>query len=297
MITLYALVGVDPHILNFALFRKFLEHYRASGIRDFIFDLHTGRGDMAKVAEYRALAESHGAVIRHVVDEPFSVKDLQFRLLNSLVQELSGSNHWCLPVDSDEFIKFPGGDAVAFFAECDRGGYNAVIGNLLDRFSLDPPFAEIDEARSLDELFPWAYPLTRLIRKGWDRKVVAFKGRFTLINGHHGLDREFGRIAAQLEYSFLNLVDRFRSARLRRFFRRVYPYLEFPAPGIRRWPGRLEIHHMAWDSLLREKMIARLQLKGRALREYHNVLRFLDEADLGRRLRGHLLEKVSLVAG
>lgn len=296
MITLYSFVGVDRSVTAAPLFRKFLDFHQAQGIDRFVLDLHTGVGDLARVEEFAAIGRRAGARIRHVVSEPYSSVLNHLPHLNSFMQEYGSADAWCVALDSDEFVRFPVA-APDFLGRCDACGCNLVAGTLIDRFSCDAPFGTITDDSRLDDLFPVSYPLTRRVRRGWDRKIVAFKGRFTAIEGRHALVEEGGRFLPIAEKAFLNATDRIAPRALRRSLRHAYPYLEPRSRSIRRWKGRLEVHHIAWDSVLKRKMEARRTEPGCTYRqEILNVLAFVERADPTGMLKRHLIEPAAIGA-
>jgi hypothetical protein len=293
VLTLHAFVGVDEHVGSLPLFRLFLRHYRDIGVERFVLDLHSERADAARLDAFRAEAEAGGATIRHIVFGPYTAHRNHKESVHSFMAEYGQDDAWCLLADADEFVKFPT-NAVEFLHERTREGCNLVIGNLLDRLSLDPPFPPIDDARTVDELFPWSYPLTRQIRRGVDRKVVAFRGRFSCAEGRHRLVDEPEGLPER-ERAFKRCVDYIESERIRARLHRLYHRWEPTRDGIHRWRGRLEVHHVAWDDRVRTRMELRACMPGLThADEIANVLRFVQLPDPATVLHAHLLQRAAL---
>jgi hypothetical protein len=299
-ITLHSLVGVDASITNIELLRKFLCYYRTQGIQEIVLDLQTNRDDNARIQLFSHVAADYGAIVRTVIREPFSSHLLHTPVLNRFLAEYSDPNRWCVMADADEFIRFPNG-ADRFFESCTARGFNVIHGTFVDRLSTEPPFPPIDADHSLDSMFPFTYPLTRQIRGGWDRKVVAIKGRLTgvsgpLYEGRHALDERTGWGTAMREARMLKLTDAIRVRRVREGLRTAYYRFEPSLPGILSYPGRLEIHHFAWDSVLKDKVSARLETDSNNThpREYLQVLEFVRSQNPYRLLKPYLLDRAAL---
>jgi hypothetical protein len=294
MITLYSFVGVDPPVVDVELFRRFLAYYDALGIESFVFDFQTNSDlNEGRLEDFRSIAEQFNAQIAHVVREPYMAHANHVSYMNQFIREYGTTREWCILADSDEFIELPGG-ARTFLRQCDDQGVNLVVGRLFDRFAGDGTFPVIRADLPLDEQFPMAYPLTRLIRTGLDRKVVALKGQLALTIGRHAVDDEGGLRAAVRESQFAAIVDEIAEPFARSLVERLYPFLEPEVPGIRKWLGRVKVHHFAWDSTLRKKMEARMHEPGcEYLVEIANVLSFIAAPDPSQ-LTPHLLERAWL---
>lgn len=286
--TLHCMVGVDASVLSFPLFQHFLRHYVSQGVSHVVLDLHSNAGDAARIRLFRETAEATGAVIRHVIEGAYTSHSNHTALVNSFLADYGAESRWCLLVDADELVVFPGG-VRAFLSACDAHDRNVVVGTLTDRFSLDNPFPVIGPEDSLDELFPWAYPLTRRIRGGLDRKVVAVRGRFSCVEGKHRLVEERSRVIAR-ERTVSRLTDLLRHDGWRERLVQWHLDNEPTSPGIRRWRGRLAVHHFAWDATLRHKMEVRAGMPGLTHRpEIERVLAFVRHPNPSSLLKRHLL--------
>lgn len=290
MLTLYSFVGVDHYVVSPALFRKFLAFHQKSGIGQVVLDLHTNHSDYARVNTFAAIASEYNAQIRAVIDEPYVAHGNHTDCINSFMEEYGNEETWCLMADCDEFIKFPS-PAPAFFQACDLSGCNVVAGTMVDRISPQRPFADITDDEALDALFPFAYPLTRQVRGGWDRKIVAFKGRFRCISGRHALHSLEGAETPRREKAVFDLVDRIKSSKARNFVKSLFLKCSNYGKGVALYHQRLELHHFAWDSLLKKKMEARrAEPECIYSHEIQRVLQFTERSDLSSALKPHLLE-------
>lgn len=289
MVILHSFVGVDEDIYDVHLFRHFLEHYAAQGIDAFVFDLHSNVGAEDRIALFRSMLSGYPAEVRNIVVGPYTSHLNHIDYVNRFLADHGAPDRWCVLVDADEFVEFPGG-AGPFLDACASEGCNVVIGNLVDRLSLDPPFPAVRPDEPLGAQFPWSYPLTRQIRRGVDRKVVAVRGRFSCVEGKHRLIEEPPGLAER-ERTFMRLVDRIPNPEWRSRLARRFRDREPQAKGIRRCATRLRVHHFAWDAVLLRKMQRRARMPGLTHpTEIRNVLAFVTgPAPLERRLRRHLL--------
>lgn len=202
--------------------------------------------------------------------------------------------------DGDEFIRFPSSPE-EYLARCAGLGCNVVVGNFVDRISIVAPFPQITESERLDDLFPYGYPATRQIRGGWDRKVVALRGKFLSIegpfyDGRHALGQKSGYATATRDARMLKLTDCLRSRALRRLVRNLYSRWESAPPEVRQDGERLEVHHFAWDSVLRDKVQARLRHDANNTHplEFTKVMAFIEATPPTRMLKAHLLEQTAI---
>jgi hypothetical protein len=291
VIILYSFVGIDSYVVSISLFRRFLRFYADRGVDGFVFDLQTNDDDKeGRLAAFSAIVREFGGRIRHVVREPYSAHGNHTDYTNSFIRQFADGRQWCLLADTDEFVDLPEG-AAAFLDRCDKSGVNVVVGNLLDRYSADGTFPEITDDQRLDDLFPLGYPMTRQIREGCDRKVVAVKERCTIVPGRHAFEEEGGIRAAVRESEFLAIVDRLGDSATRSVLRQLYSFLEPDLPLLRKWQGRVDVHHFAWDAGVLQKMAARTGEPDCVyLDEVLNVLAFARDPDYSR-LLPHLVRR------
>ena len=269
-----------------------------------MLDLQTNSQDGARVDEFSRIAHSFGAEIRGVINEPYSAHLVQIPRINDFLRESVGTNDWALLADADEFIEFPT-KLNEFLKIADRRSQNLLLGTMIDRLSLSPAFPVVSNDRSLDDTFPFAYPLTRQIRRGWDRKIVAIRGSAVralggqlLHEGRHALATSRDYAAAEREVRMDKLVDLIPSRWIGGAMRAMLPRRGVISDGVRPRGGRLRVHHFAWDSLLREKMETRLRVDsgGTYPLELRKVLKFINAASPREHLRPWLLRRISVGA-
>jgi hypothetical protein len=304
-VELHAFVGCDENVTDIALFRRFLAYYRDIGCSSIALDLQTNANATSRLNLFRRTANDAGAVVREVITEPYSAHLVHIAAINSfLVDAAARRDAWFILADADEFVEFPRPPAV-FLEVLRRRGVNMVLGTMLDRFSAAPMCPPVSEDRSLDETFPLAYPLTRQIRRGWDRKIVAIHssairilGDQPLHEGRHCISTTSDYEATEREVRIDKVLDLLPSRRLGAFLRASVPRSPPRMHGVRPWPHRLVIHHFAWDAVLHRKMETRLAVDGGGTYpvEVINVVRFLRDARPLSRLRPWLVERPSLGA-
>ena len=284
VIMLYSFVGIDSYVVSISLFRRFLRFYADQGVDAFVFDFQTNDNDReGRLPAFSAVVREFDGRISHIVREPYRAHENQVAYTNSFIRQFADGRQWCLLADSDEFIDLPDG-AAAFLDRCDKSNADIVVGDLLDRFSAEG-FPEITDNERLDDLFPLGYPLTRRIREGCDRKVVAVKKRCTVVPGRHAVEEEGGVGVAVRETEFLALLDEVEDGATRSVLRDVYPFLEPDLVGLRKWQGRVDVHHFAWDAGVFKKMEARTREPDcEYLDEVQNVLAFVRDPDYSRLL-------------
>ena len=275
MIRLHSFVGVDPDVTALPAFKKFLRHYAELGVTEFVLDFHTNTDDFARVAQFSDAARAFRCTVRNVISEPYLATGNHLHHVNAFIRDYCSAGDWCLMADTDEFIKFPV-PIQEFLDARDAAGDRVLVGHLIDRISGEGTFPEITERSELDDLFPFQYPLTLLVRGGWTRKVVALKAMSETTAGRHALVDE-GPSAAAAEHAFLRRVYRTGIPLFVRCVRPLYPWIARRRSALPRWRGRVEVHHFAWDHLRHAKMMAlRSDFRCEYPSEVENVLRFLD---------------------
>ncbi len=117
-----------------------MEHYRKLGVDRFVF-LDNCSSDGTK--EY--LCEQEDAYVYECVEEYSSAKRVAW--LNRMLA-LHGDNHWCIIVDSDEFITYKGRENHTLkdlIAAAWRNNYRRIEGFLLDMYPRNEMFSGSNE--------------------------------------------------------------------------------------------------------------------------------------------------------
>lgn len=288
MIILHSFVGVDEDVLDINLFRHFLRYHREVGVDRIEIDLQSNVGDGARIDAFVRIARDYGAEINDIVHTPYVGAGNHLDYMCRFVARHTGRGDWLLLADVDEFAAIPR-PFPDFFRKVDAKGCNIVLGELLDRFAVSDQLPPVDPIRSLDEQFPYAYPLTSLVRRGWTRKVVAFKGPMTPIPGHHAMQEEGGFDQHRRYARYLRRIDRWTGPPLRDILRRIYFLTDPKSTGIRPYSRRIDVHHFAWDGLLAAKMKKRVKTDSKDSAEMLRVLRFVEDPGRLLQLRSSLL--------
>lgn len=120
---------------------SFLEHYRALGVRHFVFI------DNASDDGSRALLERQPDATVYETTLPHKYYENELR---RLIIERHCQRRWCLNVDIDELFDYPGSDTVplgALLGYLRRQGATAMVAYLLDMFARENVFGD---ARTVD---------------------------------------------------------------------------------------------------------------------------------------------------
>lgn len=147
----------------------FLEYYRRKGVDKFLLLAH---GSIPSVSN---------DIIWQPVNEPYKNGHRDNELLTHFKQLYLGANDWFLPVDLDEFVWLPEFKNVHSWC----GDWDYVPGIFIDRIARDGRIHEIRKNESLDEQFPLAAPITRILCGGCPDKVSFARADVETSSGHH----------------------------------------------------------------------------------------------------------------
>ena len=124
-------------VLLFATFRnerprlqRFLDHYRRLGVAQFVIV------DNASTDDSVPFLLSNQDVILYQTGDRFAPAGMGMRWINELIDQ-HGRSNWCLHVDADEALVFPGDENLrlpAFAAYLSAHGYEAMLTPLLDMY-------------------------------------------------------------------------------------------------------------------------------------------------------------------
>ena len=138
----------------------FLDYHRKLGVSHFVFvDNRSEDGSTA------FLKEQDDATVFYS-DLPFGKYKGPFK---KFLSETYGRNNWGLLLDIDECFDYPMSSEVSlhqFIKYLDTAGYNAVVANLLDRFSNQPILEVTDDNEDLSITYPY-YDLSHLRKEGY----------------------------------------------------------------------------------------------------------------------------------
>ncbi len=158
-----------------------LQHYKALGVTRILLDIQTGSGNTdLLLKDVEKAAEKHGAEI--VYTEPGRYLGTRQRR-ERLVDRFCEPGDWLVVADVDEFHEYPA-SLHRIVHYCESGGYDFVMGELVDRLACDGTLPDLDE-RPLSAQFPLGSNLTRNLCGGWARKVVICRNNVSLGEGNH----------------------------------------------------------------------------------------------------------------
>ena len=167
-------LGVDilPHAIR---------HYQSLGVESFVIIIHLPEPDDAFVAHVSSLAASCAVEIDAVVIDP-DFLPCKHRAFTRVLS--AHPDDWFLPIDCDEFHRYPSGlwSALEY---CERHGYDYLRGCFVDRLSADGTLAPLPSALPIWSQYPLGGCLTYPLLGGDPRKVVAAKGRVVFRSGGH----------------------------------------------------------------------------------------------------------------
>lgn len=146
-------LGVE---LELAFLPHFLDHYIGLGVepRRIHIILNASRADVPALAEARAILAARGAAEPHPWIAPYT-SDAMWAERRALQARVASSRDWILNADADEHHAYPAPPA-EIAAYCDRKGYNAVQGVMVDRFAADGRLAPVAPELGLAAQFPVA---------------------------------------------------------------------------------------------------------------------------------------------
>ena len=129
-------------VLLFAAFRnelprlqRFLDHYRRLGVAQFVIV------DNASTDDSVPFLLNHRDVILYQTDDRYAPAGMGMRWINELIDR-HGRGNWCLHVDADEALVFPGDESLrlpALTAYLGARGYEAMLTPLLDMYPAKLP--------------------------------------------------------------------------------------------------------------------------------------------------------------
>ena len=157
-----------------------LAHYRELGVASFSVNAHLSHSADNVIEEVRAITEDFGCGIASV-----TVGNWQ----NDQVGIYQRSrrrypNDWFILADQDELQIYPG-NLIEILNECDRKGYDYLMGCLVDRVGRDGEFLEIVPNLSIWTQFPLGGFISYPMLGAHPGKVVAAKGHVSLTRGQH----------------------------------------------------------------------------------------------------------------
>ncbi|WP_299652299.1 hypothetical protein [uncultured Jannaschia sp.] len=146
-------LGVE---LEAGFLTHFLAHYTALGVpvANIHLILNAGRADAPELDAAEAVLAAHGAARPHRWIAPYT-SDAMWAERRALQMRIARPEDWVLNADADEHHAYP--DTPAAIARyCERKGYNAVQGVMIDRLAVDGTLAPVAAKPALAAQFPVA---------------------------------------------------------------------------------------------------------------------------------------------
>jgi hypothetical protein len=172
-----SVVGSDTGLLDAAL-----AHYRGLGVESFHLTGHTESFDDPEFRRARDVLARHGLEFAAVHQGPWD-EDLNSYLIRAQMRRHPGD--WWAVADLDEFHVYDR-PLAAIIAACEAGGYDHVMGALLDRVAADGSLPALVPAVPVWAQYPLAGLVTLRVLRGATAKVTLARGDVQLHLGQHG---------------------------------------------------------------------------------------------------------------
>ena len=167
-----------------SLLPHFINHYKKLGIEKFLIVVHGGIKPPGTVPQIKKMLSRFNIDVCKTWYGEYSdgVKDTELK--NKVLRENCNQKDWIINADLDEFQVYPK-YLPDLLKECDKNGYDHLIGRLIDRITANGSFPPISKSIPIWQQFPIACHLTEEVIGGYTRKVIAMRGYMTMKTGHH----------------------------------------------------------------------------------------------------------------
>ena len=172
-----SVVGSDTGLLDAAL-----AHYRGLGVESFHITGHIESFDDPEFQRAQGVLTRHGLAFAAVHQGPWD-EDLNAYLIRAQMRR--HPRDWWVVADLDEFHVYdrPLTDIIA---ACEAGGYDYVMGALLDRVAADGTLPALNPATPIWGQYPLAGLVTLRLLRAVTSKVTLARGDLRLHLGQHG---------------------------------------------------------------------------------------------------------------
>jgi hypothetical protein len=172
-----SVVGSDTGLLDAAL-----AHYRGLGVESFHLTGHIESFEDPEFRRAQDVLARHGLAFTAVHQGPWD-EDLNAYLIRAQMRRHPAD--WWVVADLDEFHVYdqPLTDIIA---ACEAGGYDYVMGALLDRVAADGSLATLEPTASIWAQYALAGLVTLRVLRGATSKVTLARGDVPLHLGQHG---------------------------------------------------------------------------------------------------------------
>ncbi len=171
-----SVIGADIDLLDAAI-----RHYRDLGVEYFHIARHVESIDDPEFQRSRDILARSGLSFSSVHQGPWD-EDLNSYLIRAQMRR--HPNDWWVVADLDEFHVYDR-PLTEIIASCKRGGYDHVVGALLDRVAADGSLAPLKPDESIWDQYPFAGLITLQIPKAGTSKVTLARGDVHLRTGQH----------------------------------------------------------------------------------------------------------------
>jgi hypothetical protein len=172
-----SVVGADTGLLDAAI-----RHYRDLGVESFHLIRHVESLDDPEFRRDRDVLARHGLEFAAVHQGPWD-EDLNGYMIRSQMRR--HPDDWWAVADLDEFHVYDRRLADVI-AACEAGGYDYVVGALLDRVAADGSLPALKPAESIWAQYPLAGLVTLRVPRAGTSKVTLARGDVQLELGQHG---------------------------------------------------------------------------------------------------------------
>jgi hypothetical protein len=172
-----SVVGGDTGLLEAAI-----THYRGLGVESFHVARHVESFDDPEFRRDQDLLARHGLAFAAVHQGPWD-EDLNAYLIRAQMRR--HPTDWWVVADLDEFHVYdrPLADVIT---ACETGGYDYVMGALLDRVAADGSLPALKPTESVWAQYPLAGLVTLRVPQAGTSKVTLARGDVHLHLGQHG---------------------------------------------------------------------------------------------------------------
>ena len=169
---------------DLALLPFFLNHYQSLGFDEF-YCSYSGESifDPYNIA---ANIVPKIVVVQEKKDTRLSHFHSIFQAFFKLIENNIGPNEWYGITELDEFFDFPE-KAQNIIDKAEKGGYDTVYGQTVDRVAEDGSLPELQSGIPLEQQFPRTSNISDKIVKACQQKVLLVKGHKSIGGGNHGV--------------------------------------------------------------------------------------------------------------
>lgn len=188
------------------LIQHFLAYYRALGVDNFLFALHSLSAENVAINKTKQLLQEEGCNVGKVIVGPMNFYRLQPVVENGLRQRYLEKQDWCIIADIDEFVEI---DRDFLKSLDSKTQFDYVEGFLVDCLGKEGDLTPIRADQDIFTQFPVRSFLTRDICNGCISKIPLAKTWVSVGVGHHGvIGSDHNRFSDLVSVSHFKWSDR-----------------------------------------------------------------------------------------